>query len=175
VHESSTPSPAVTPGELPLIPDKSETRGLVTFSTGGLRFGIPLESSDRALRMVAMSPLPGAPPFVIGTVNVHGELVAVADVCRRLGLSAPTYGPETHLLLARTSRRRVALAAEEVQGVIHVSRADTVSGANLAPFTRPVSGAVARPEGIVFIGDLEAFLSADEESELDRALGLLGP
>jgi hypothetical protein len=82
VHEPSTPLPAVTPLEILLIPEESETRGLVTFSTGGLRFGIPLESSDRALRMVAISPLPGAPPFLIGTVNVHGELVAVADVCR---------------------------------------------------------------------------------------------
>jgi chemotaxis signal transduction protein len=68
----------------------------------------------------------------------------------------------------------VALAAEEVQGVIHVSPADTASGANLAPFTRPVSGAVGRPEGIVFISDLELFLSAEEESQLDRALGMLG-
>jgi purine-binding chemotaxis protein CheW len=151
-----------------------ETRRLVTFAAGGLRFGIPLEASDRALRMVAISPLPGAPSFLIGTVNVHGELVPVADVCRRLSLPAPAYGPETHLLLARTSRRRVALAAQEVQGVIDVSPADILSGASLAPFTRPVSGALGRPEGILFISDLETFLSADEESQLDRALGVLG-
>ena len=158
-----------------MIPDKSEPRRLVTFATCGLRFGIPLESADRALRMVAISPLPGAPPFLIGTVNVHGELVAVADVCRRLGLAAPTYGPETHLLLARTSRRRLALATQKVEGVIDVSPADTASGANLVPFTRPVSGAVGRPEGIVFISHLEAFLSADDEGQLDRALEVLGP
>lgn len=148
----------------------SQTRRLVTFATGGLRFGIPLEASDRALRMVALSPLPGAPPVLIGTVNVHGELVPVADVSRRLGLSPVTYGPETHILLARTSRRRLALAAQEVQGVIEVSPGEIAAGAHLEPFARPVAGAVGLPDGIVFISDLELFLTPDEESQLHRAL-----
>lgn len=146
------------------------TLRLVVFETGGVRFGIPLAAADRVLRMVAISHLPGAPPAVLGVVNVHGELVAVADVCRRLGLATPTYGPGCHLLLASTARRRLALAAEEVRGVIEVPTTAIAPPATLSAARLPLAGAVGLADGIVFINDLEAFLSADEEGELARAL-----
>lgn len=148
----------------------AEVQRLVVFAAAGGRFGIALEATDRIVRMVAISPLPGSPPVVLGAVNVSGRVVAVVDVCRRLGLSSPPYGPESYLVLARTPRRRLALAVEEVQGVVEVPADAVSSPATLAPAAAALAGAVALRDGIVFINDLEAFLSADEERQLDRAL-----
>jgi purine-binding chemotaxis protein CheW len=155
---------------------EQEILRLVIFAACGGRFGIALDSIDRVVRMVAISPLPGAPAAVIGAVNVGGQVVAVADVCRRLGLAAPRYGPESHLILARTARRRLAITAHEVQGVVEV-RTDAMTRADAFTPVRTVSlppgrvaGAVGLPDGIVFIKDLEAFFSAEEEDRLDLAL-----
>jgi purine-binding chemotaxis protein CheW len=143
---------------------------IVTLATAGFRFGIRLEDVERAFRMVAITPLPGAPPSLLGAVNVHGDVLAVADLCRRLGLPPRAYGPDAHLLITRTPRRRLALAVDEVQGVIEVAASAIASTAALAGAPHPVAGAVGLPDGVIFVQDMEAFLSAEEDGQLAAAL-----
>jgi purine-binding chemotaxis protein CheW len=143
---------------------------IVTFATGGARFGIRLEDVERVLRMVAVTPLPGAPPVVMGAIDVQGEVLAVADPARRLGVAATTLGPDAHLLLTRTPRRRLALAVSEVQGVVEVAADSITSAATLSPSPATIAGAVGLPDGLLFVHDMEAFLSPDEETRLDAAL-----
>ena len=141
----------------------------VEFTAGGLRLAIPLHSAERVVGMVAISPLPGAPDVLLGVINVHGSVIPVADVCRRLGCNAVAYGPESHLLLAHTSRRRLGLAVSEVRGVLETTADEITSAAALSDRVA-VAGALGLPGGMVLIHDLEAFLSEDEERQLDRAL-----
>lgn len=148
---------------------RSSALRFVEFVTAGLRFAVPLESVERVLGMVAISPLPGAPRVLLGVINVHGSVVPVADVGRRWGTPSPAYGPDAQLLLVHTSRRRLGLAVDEVRGVFE-SSGQEITGGPLLSSGGPLSGAVGLPGGIVLIHDLEAFLSEDEELQLDHAL-----
>ena len=61
---------------------------------------------------------------VRGAINVHGEIVPVLDLDVRIGRPAREHGGRAPgCVLARTSRRRVALAVDEVLGVIEVDAA----------------------------------------------------
>jgi purine-binding chemotaxis protein CheW len=142
---------------------------LVEFAATGLRLAIPLDLVERVLGMVAISPLPGAPGVVLGVINLHGSVIPVADVGVRLGRPSPSHGPDSHLLLARTPRRRLGLAVEEVLGVFEVP-ARVITDVGLLSAGGPLAGAVGLPDGVVLIHDLEAFLSVDEERQLDHAL-----
>ncbi|MGH2949493.1 MAG: chemotaxis protein CheW [Solirubrobacteraceae bacterium] len=93
--------------------------GLLAFLVEGRRLALELSAVDRAVRMVAVTPLPGAPDGVLGAVDVAGEIVPVLDVRRRFGLPEREYGPDDALVLARTSRP-VALPVDEVLGLHEV-------------------------------------------------------
>lgn len=144
---------------------------LVAFALNGDRYGLPLASVERVLPMVAISLLPGAPPAVLGAINLHGTVVPVLDVRRRLGLNAGELGPSARLLVARAGRRTVGVPADDVVGVVDVRQDSIVPPQSVLPGIAHVAGVAALADGLLLIHDLETFFSIDEEHQLAEALG----
>lgn len=154
-------------------PDRESSRSscpIVVFVLDGQRYGVGLDVVERVLHMVAITPLPGRPDVVLGAVNLAGRVVAVIDVRRRLGLAAGDLGPQAQLLVAKTRRRIVALPVDQVTGVTEVKADRIASPEAVVPGLAPLAGVAALPDGLMLIHDLEAFLSLEEERQLDDAL-----
>lgn len=143
---------------------------LVVFLVARTRYGVTLSAVDRALPMVAVSPVPGAPRVVLGAINIQGRVVPVVDLQRRLGRPSREYGIRSHLLIVRTPRRVLAVAADEVIGVAWIDPASIAPTEDVLPGLGQVKGIAALRDGLLFIYDIEAFLTPDEEGELGRAL-----
>ena len=143
---------------------------LVVFVIEGQRYALPLSAVERVLPMVAVSPLPQAPAITLGVINVHGRVLPVLDIRRRFGLPPRDYGLRSHLLVARTNRRTLAVPVDEVLGVSEVATEAVTPPDAVLPGIGHVAGIVALPDGLLFIHDLDAFLSLDEESRLTKAL-----
>jgi purine-binding chemotaxis protein CheW len=103
-------------------------------------------------------------------INLHGDVVPVLDVRRRLGLAAREYGPAARLLVARSRLRVVALAVDDVVGVTHVEATAVKPPTAVLPGIEHVSGVVAVSDGLILIHDLDAFFSIDEERQLAASL-----
>ena len=70
---------------------------------------LALTAVRETLPLGAVAPLPGAPPAVLGAINVHGEVLVLLDTALLLGeepLDAPT-----HAAVVQSSRGPAALAA----------------------------------------------------------------
>lgn len=143
---------------------------LVVFTIEGQRYALPLPATERVLPMVAVSPLPKAPEVAIGVINLHGTVLPVLDIRRRFGLPPRDYGPSAHLVVARTVRRTVALPVDEVTGVKAVAAEAVAEPGRVLPGIGHVAGIAALADGLLFIQDLDAFLSLDEEHVLAEAL-----
>ena len=143
---------------------------LVVFSIEGQRYALPLHAVERVLPMVAVSPLPQAPAVALGVINVHGRVVPVLDLRRRFGLPPRDHGLTTHLLVARTAPRTMALPVDEVLEVQDVAPSAVTAPDVILPGIGHVAGVVALPDGVLFIHDLEACLSLEEERRLTEAL-----
>lgn len=139
---------------------------LSVFSVDGHRYGLPLSVTERVLHMVAISPLPGCPEVVLGAINIHGDVIPVLDVRRRLGLPDGEYGPAARLLVARTARRVVALPVDDVHGVMELPSRSIDPPDAVIPGMAHVSGVVALTDGLLLIHDLDAFFSVEEEQQL---------
>ena len=146
----------------------------VAFSVEGMRFALPLAVVERVLRAVEVTPLPGAPGVVSGVLHVHGEVVAVVDLRRRCGLPGREMELDDHILIARTSKRRLAIPVDGVSGVVSWRSTDFVAAATLAPGLGHLQGVARLGDGLVLVQDLEAFLSLQEEGGLDEALAQAG-
>ena len=148
----------------------ADGESVVTFTIDGATCGVPLQCVERALPMPAVAMLPEAPAVILGVINLHGDVVPVLDLRRRLGLPDRPYGASAHLLIVRTARRRLAIAADEVVGVARLAHGSVAAVDRATSRAGAVSGAAALPAGLVLLGDIEAFVAAADEEQLGRAL-----
>ena len=143
---------------------------LVVFMLDDRRYGLPLSAVERVVRMVDVTLLPKAPQIVLGVVNVQGRVIPVVDLRRRFRLPERDFALTDQLVIARTARRPVALAADAVSGVLEYSAREAAGARDIVPGIEYVEGVVKLPDGLVLIHDLDRFLSLEEEAALGRAI-----
>jgi len=143
---------------------------LVAFAIDGRSFALPLDRVERALRAVAVTPLPQAPAIVCGIVNIGGRIVPVINLRRRFGLVERELGLADQLLIAHSSSRLLAMVVDAVLGVVACEETDFVAVDSIVAGTSYLHGIVKSPDGMILIHDLDTFLSLDEARALDSAL-----
>jgi purine-binding chemotaxis protein CheW len=142
----------------------------VVFSLDSGRYALPLAAVERVVRAVEITRLPGAPPIVLGAINVQGRVLPVFNIRRRFGLPERDIGPADQFVIARGANRAVVLAVDEAQGVLQSPLSDTVSAESIMTGLGYVQGAIRSPDGLVLIQDLDLFLSDAESRALDEVL-----
>lgn len=148
----------------------NESCHLVVFTLDNQRYALHLAAVDRTVRMVEITPLPKAPDIVHGVITVNGRIVPVLDIRRRFGLAERRTGLSDHLIIARTAKRAVALVVDGVNDVIERPAGEIIPPAAIVPGMEHVEGVVKLEDGMVFIHDLDGFLSLDEEQALEAVI-----
>ncbi len=145
-------------------------RSWVFFSLDGQRYALALDSVKRVIRTVAITPLPKAPPIVLGIVDLGGAVIPVINIRERFGHRPRTITLSDHLIVAATAKRTVALLVDETNGVFDSSPDEYASAGDILPGLELIDGAVKRVDGLILIHDLERLLSLEEGQAIDRAL-----
>jgi purine-binding chemotaxis protein CheW len=145
-------------------------RDLVAFSVRGRRCALPLASVEQIHPLVRVVPVPHAPPVLAGLIDVHGAPVPVFDLSRRMDGAAGDYGLSAKLVLGRTTRRPFAILANAVEGVVQVPAESIAAMTVLVPGAGQVPDVATGADGLIFIHDPEALLTAAEEADLAAAL-----
>jgi purine-binding chemotaxis protein CheW len=143
---------------------------LVVFTLDEQRYALQLAAVERVVRMVEVTPLPKAPPIVLGVINVQGRIIPVVEMRSRFRRPARDIRPSDHLLIARTARRTVALALDAVTGIVEGSAPAVMTAEEILPGLEYVTGVMKLEDGLILIHDLETLLSLEEEQALDAAL-----
>ena len=133
-------------------------------------YALPLTVADRILRMVEITPLPGAPGVVEGVIDIQGEVVPVVSIRRRLGLNHRRVEISDSLVVAHARNRRLAVIAESGLGVVERSSDDVVNTSGIARGNQYIEGLLKTSDGLVLIQDLDKFFSLEEESSLEHAM-----
>jgi purine-binding chemotaxis protein CheW len=142
---------------------------LVAFILGEQRYALPLATVQRVTRMVEVTPLPKAPDVVLGVIDLQGDIIPVMSMRKRFGIAEPETSLSDQLIVADGGVRRVALVVNSVAGVVEQTE-EVTEAEKIVPGAQYVEG-MARLEGsILFIHDLDGFLSKKEERQLDGLL-----
>ncbi len=147
---------------------------LLLLAVDGQTYALHLATVDRVLRMVEVRQLPGAPDVVEGVVGIQNEVVPVASIRRRLGLTPRRIELSDSLVLVRAGARRFGIVAESVLGVIDRPADAFVASDDLARGIEHIEGVLRTDDGLVFIQNLSRFFSPEDELSLDQALAREG-
>ncbi len=143
---------------------------LVIFTLDTQRFALHLPAVVRVLPAMEITPLPNAPFAVAGLINLERTLLPVFNTRRRFGFSERDLDPGDSFIVAKTRNRTILLVVDDVAGVFDYPEARIVPQDTIPGINGPISGVVILDDGLVYIHDLDSFLSSEEEIHLDEAL-----
>jgi purine-binding chemotaxis protein CheW len=143
---------------------------IVIFYLDGQQYALHLSAVARVVRVVEVTPLPKAPEFVLGVVNLQGRIIPVFNIRQRFRLPERELNLSDQLIVAQTSARTVGLVVDSVMGVVDLAGPELVGAHHILPELEYIEGAAKLEDGIVLIHNLEQFLSLEESRALDQVM-----
>jgi len=93
---------------------------LVTFRLGEEHFGVPIGAIQEVVRLPEITPVPEAPAFVEGVINLRGRILPVLDLGRRFRLPDRPRTRASRILVAEAGGRPVGLIVDAVCEVVRL-------------------------------------------------------
>lgn len=140
----------------------------VTFQLEDETYGIDVMQIREVLRSADISPVPGAPAFVLGIINLRGNVVAIIDTRSRFNLPPREMDDSSRILILEAGDYVVGFLVDSVSEVAELDNANI----EVAPDTgsrdasRFINGLYNREEGLLILVDASRLLSDDELAEL---------
>jgi purine-binding chemotaxis protein CheW len=145
----------------------ANTNQILLFTLGEPRFALDLAVVERVVQAVEVLPLPKAPPLVLGVINVQGQVIPVVDIRQCFGMPARDITVNDQFILARTSKRRVAVVTDAVSGILDLADGQLVTADQVLPGAAFIRGVAKLDDKLVLICDLDQILSLETERVLD--------
>jgi purine-binding chemotaxis protein CheW len=113
------------------------TEHLATFYLEREEYGLPVRLVQEIIRVTEITPVPRAPDFIKGVINLRGRIIPVVDLRRKLKLGDVVVGRESRIVVVKLDERLIGLLVDGASQVLRV----------------PVSSIEAAPEEVVEIDE----------------------
>jgi len=135
----------------------------VTFRLGEEIYGIDVLQVQEVLRITEISPVPGAPEFVLGIINLRGNVVTVVDARIRFGLPPKEVDDSSRIIVVDAFDKVIGLLVDNVSEVAYVPNSQIEMAPNVGTDdnNRFVSGVSNREGELLIMLDLEKLIDIE--------------
>lgn len=95
----------------------------VLFKVGDSDYVVPASAVVQMDSFTGATPVPGAPPYVAGIVQIRGRVIPVVDLRARFGLPPVERTLDARVIVVTTGTRQVGLLADSAREVIVIDEA----------------------------------------------------
>jgi purine-binding chemotaxis protein CheW len=145
---------------------------IATFRLGDERYGIEAHYVLEVMRLEDTTLVPGLPDFFLGITNRRGEILAVVDLARFLGIVRGTERERSRLIVLGRTSAEFGIVADEVEEIVKVAEdalhpPSSVLGGAPRPYLRGVTrDALVVLDGAALLADERLFVDQREEPSL---------
>lgn len=140
----------------------------VTFHLENEKYGIKVMQVQEVLRMTEIAPVPGAPHYVLGIINLRGNVVTVVDTRRRFGLSDIDADDETRIVIIEANNNVVGILVDSVAEVVDLKTSEIETAPNVGndESSKYIQGVSSRGDELLILVDVNKLLSDEEWEEV---------
>jgi purine-binding chemotaxis protein CheW len=123
---------------------------------------------QEVLRITEIAPVPGAPGYVLGIINLRGNVVTVIDTRTRFGLPTAEVDDASRIVIIESEQQVVGILVDSVAEVVELrqSEIDQAPSVGNEESARYIQGVASRDEDLLIVVDLNKLLSEEEWSEM---------
>jgi purine-binding chemotaxis protein CheW len=143
---------------------------LVTFRLKDESYGINVMQVQEVLRVSEIAPVPGAPSFVLGIINLRGNVVTVVDTRGRFGLPPGELDDACRIVIIEAEQQEVGILVDSVAEVVELrgSQIDHAPNVGNEESSRYIQGVSTREDGLLIVVDLNKLLTDEEWAEVSN-------
>ena len=140
----------------------------VTFQLEEETYGINVMQVREVLRYTEIAPVPGAPDYVLGIINLRGNVVTVIDTRARFGLVQGEITDNTRIIVIESERQVIGILVDSVAEVVYLrsSEIDTTPSVGTDESAKFIQGVSNRDGKLLILVDLNKLLTDDEWDEM---------
>ncbi|MFQ5471024.1 MAG: chemotaxis protein CheW [Gammaproteobacteria bacterium] len=141
----------------------------VTFCLDDESYGINVMQVQEVLRVTEITPVPGAPDYVLGIINLRGNVVTVLDTRKRFGLSQHEIDDSTRVVIIESSEQVVGILVDSVAEVVYLKQSEIESAPNVGneESSKYIQGVNSRDGRLLILVDVNKLLAEEEWQEMD--------
>ncbi len=99
---------------------EGEILQLVSFQLGLEEFAIDILGVQEIIRFVEITPVPNAPYYVEGVVNLRGKVIPIINLRSRFGLSAAEPTKDTRIIVVEVEHSILGFIVDSVEEVLRL-------------------------------------------------------
>ncbi|MCF6210026.1 MAG: chemotaxis protein CheW [Gammaproteobacteria bacterium] len=140
----------------------------VTFRLEKEKYGINVMQVQEVLRVSEIAPVPGAPDYVLGIINLRGNVVTVIDTRKRFGLIPKEMDDSTRIVIIESDDQVVGILVDSVAEVVDLRVSDMEAAPNVGTeeSAKFIQGVASHDNELLILVDLNRLLTDDEWSEM---------
>jgi purine-binding chemotaxis protein CheW len=148
--------------------ENDEVLQYVTFKLENEVYGINVMQVQEVLRYSEIAPVPGSPLYVLGIINLRGNVVTVINTRSRFGLEPCDVTDNTRVVVIESGKQVIGILVDSVAEVVYLKQSEIDIAPNVGneETTQFIQGVSNRDGKLLILVDLDKLLSDDEWDEL---------
>lgn len=152
--------------------DKNQAADLVlqwvTFRLQEETYGINVMQVQEVLRYTEIAPVPGSPDYVLGIINLRGNVVTVIDTRSRFGLPPAEVSDNTRIVIIEAEKQVIGILVDSVAEVVYLKQSEIDNAPNVGTdeSARFIQGVANREGELLILVDLNKLLNDEEWDEI---------
>jgi purine-binding chemotaxis protein CheW len=142
----------------------------VTFRLSGETYGVNVMQVQEVLRYTEIAPVPGAPNYVLGIINLRGNVVTVLDTRNRFSLQDGEVTDATRIVIVEADEHVVGLLVDSVAEVVYLRQSEIENPPNAGheESARFIQGVCNKNDELLILVELEKILTDQQWSEVEN-------
>jgi len=149
-----------------------QLKELVSFRIAQEHFGVDILVVQEIIRLPEITPIPNAPVFILGVINLRGRIIPVVDLRRRLkiqGKAPDSDTRKTRILIVELHNHVTGFIVDAVPGIMKVPLSEIEPTPDLLVSSidaEYIKGVIKLSDHLVVLLDFQKILKSQEKKEL---------
>ena len=142
----------------------------VTFKLDNETYGINVMQVQEVLRYTEIAPVPGAPAYVLGIINLRGNVVTVIDTRQRFGLYNADITDNSRIVIIEADRQVVGILVDSVAEVVYLRQSEIETAPNVGndESAKFIQGVCNKNGELLILVELDKMMTEEEWSDLEN-------
>ena len=149
---------------------------IVGLRVGRETLGLPISLVREIVRVPEITPVPNAPEYVEGVINLRGRVIAVLDLGKRIGEAPVQRNSKSRIVVVEVEDRLAGLLVNSASEVLRIAPSEIVAPQTVFPGDdiSYVTGVGKLHDRLIILVDLTRILQHTELQRLSETSALAG-